>query len=253
MPRSQYKGWAEGKPSIIKQHSIAKHEVLHAYLVAYMQTLVRPGQDTVNLCLVDGFAGGGRYIHEDSGKPTLGSPFVFLKAVSEAQALLSIGRKKDLAWNLDYFFVEKERSALQFLRQALSDEGYRDRIEKDVHLLSGTFDSHADDLIKEVKKKSPRTGRSIFLLDQYGYKDVPASLIKRILSELPRAEIILTFAVDSFINYASDAPKTKKILEGIDIPDLLQGRTFEDIKRNERDFRCWRASRTDPLLAVVRE
>ncbi len=239
MPRSQYKGWAEGKPAIIKQHSIAKHEVLHAYLVAYLQTLVLPQQDTVNLCLIDGFAGGGRYIHEDSRELTFGSPFVFLKAVKEAQALLSIGRKKDLAWNLDYFFVEKDRAALQFLKQTLSDEGYGDRIEKDIHLLNGTFQKHSDALIKEVKKKSPRIGRSIFLLDQYGYKDVPASLIKRILFELPRAEIILTFAVDSFINYASDTPKTKKILDGIDIPDLLQGRTFDDIKRNEKDFRLF--------------
>ena len=239
MPRSHYEGWSEGKPAIIKQHSIAKHEVLRAYLVAYMDTLVRPGQDAVNLTLIDGFAGGGLYKHEDTQKLVLGSPFVFLDAVRESQARLSIGRKKELAWNIGFFFVEKNLAALQFLRGALSDNGYGDRLGKDIHLFPGTFDNHAEALIGEVKKRTPRNGRSIFLLDQYGYKDVPAPLVRRILTELPRAEIILTFAVDSFINFAGDNGTSTKILCGLGIPDPLQGRTFDEIKRNEKDFRLF--------------
>lgn len=237
MPRSHYDGWSDGKPAIIKQHSIAKHEVLRAYLVAYMDTLVRPGQDAVNLTLVDGFAGGGLYEHEETKELVLGSPFVFLDAVRESQARLSIGRKKELAWNIGYFFVEKNGEALQFLKGALADRGYGSRLGNDIHLLSGEFERHADALISEVKKRTPRTGRSIFLLDQYGYKDVPASMVRRLLAEMPRAEIILTFAVDSFINYASDNAATSKILHDLDMPDVLQGRTFGDIKSNEKDFR----------------
>lgn len=239
MPRSHYEGWSEGKPAIIKQHSIAKHEVLRAYLVAYLDTLVRPGQDVVNLTLVDGFAGGGLYKHEDTQELVLGSPFVFLDAVRESQARLAIGRKKELAWNLGFFFVEKNPAALQFLRGTLSDNGYGDRLGKDIHLLSGVFEEHVDTLIGEVKKRTPRNGRSIFLLDQYGYKDVPASLMRRILTELPRAEIILTFAVDSFINFASDNEATNKVLHGLDMPNPLQGRTFGEIKRDEKDFRLF--------------
>jgi three-Cys-motif partner protein len=239
MPRSHYDGWSEGKPAKIKQHSIAKHDVLRAYLVEYMDTLVRPGQDAINLTLVDGFAGGGLYEHEDTKELILGSPFVFLDAIRESQIRLSIGRKKDLAWNIGFFFVEKDRAALQFLRGTLLNTGYGDQLDKDVHLLQGTFERHADFLIGEVKKRTPRNGRSIFLLDQYGYKDVPTSLMRKILTHLPRAEIILTFAVDSFINFASDSENTKKVLHGLDIPDPLQGRTFEEIKRNEKDFRLF--------------
>src|SRR5262245_35677565 len=109
MTQSQY-CWDGGKPAIIKQHSIAKHEVLREYLVAYLQTLVTsPAQDVMSVTLVDGFAGGGLYTHEDTGQLVLGSPFVFLEAAKEAQALLSLGRKKPLRFNLDYFFVEKSR------------------------------------------------------------------------------------------------------------------------------------------------
>ena len=79
MTQSQYR-WDGYKPAIIKQHSIAKHEVLREYLVAYLQTLVTsPAQDAISVTLIDGFAGGGLYTHEDTGLPVLGSPFVFLE------------------------------------------------------------------------------------------------------------------------------------------------------------------------------
>ncbi len=239
MPRSQY-GWSEGSPAVIKQHSIAKHEVLRSYLVAYLQTLVvNPGQDAVSVTLIDGFSGGGKYVHEDTGAQILGSPFVFLQSVEEARAILEIDRKKPLSWNVDYFFVEKDKSAFEYLRKALSEEGYGPRIEKDIHLLHGTFESHASGLVSAVKRKNPQSGRSIFLLDQYGYTDVPASQIRAIFATLPRAEVILTFAVDSFINYASDSHSTHKALSGIDIPNALRGRSISEIKSNEKDFRLY--------------
>ena len=56
---------------------------------------------------------------------------------------------------------------------------------------------------------------------------------------LPTAEVILTFAVDAFINFASDSHATKQILDRIDLPDVLKGRTLEEIKRVEKDFRLY--------------
>jgi three-Cys-motif partner protein len=60
-------------PPIIHQHSLAKHEILRAYLTAYIQTLISsPFQDRFRLTLVDGFAGGGIYRHEATGQEVLG-------------------------------------------------------------------------------------------------------------------------------------------------------------------------------------
>jgi hypothetical protein len=55
MSRSPY-GWEPGSPPpIIQQHSIAKHEILRAYLSAYIRTLVSdPNRDEFRLVLVDG-------------------------------------------------------------------------------------------------------------------------------------------------------------------------------------------------------
>lgn len=144
MAISQYR-WDEGKPATIQQHSIAKHEVLREYLVAYLQTLVvSPAQDVLTVTLVDGFAGGGIYIHEDTRELVLGSPFVFLEAAKEAQALIALGRNKPLHWNLDYFFVEKSRNAHKLLTATLDERGYGDRIGKDIHLIRGAFENNVE-------------------------------------------------------------------------------------------------------------
>lgn len=232
--------WEDGSPAVIQQHSIAKHEVLREYLVAYIKTLAHnPAQDALNLTLIDGFAGGGVYLHADTRQPVLGSPFVFLEAVEEARFEIDQGRHKPLLWNLDYYFVEKTRRAQRHLRSALDGRGYGARLDQDIHLVSGTFDQHADALIARVLEKSPRKGRSIFLLDQYGYSQVPVSRIRNIFQRLETAEVILTFAVDAFINFASDSPKTRELLRKIDLPDLLKNRSFDSIKKEEKDFRLY--------------
>lgn len=239
MTLSHY-SWEDGSPPAIQQHSLAKHEVLREYLVEYLKTLAHnPARDSLSLTLVDGFAGGGLYQHEDTREIVLGSPFVFLEAVEEARFLVDQGRRKPLQWNLDYYFVEKNRRAQQHLRSALEERGYGGRFDQDIHLVGGTFEKHADELVLRVLENSPRSGRSIFLLDQYGYSDVPASRIRNIFQRLGAAEVILTFAVDAFINYATDSPKTRKLLEKMDLPDLLKGRSIGSIKSKEKDFRLF--------------
>ncbi len=240
MTRSPYKWPTDGKGAVIQQHSLAKHEVLREYLIEYIQTLAAsPAQDELRLTLVDGFAGGGIYVHDTTHQTVLGSPFVFLNAAEQAEKLINHERQKPLRMRLDYFFVERDRNACGSLQRTLIDQGYGSRIGKDIQVLNSAFESQVDSILKFIQGKSPRKGRSIFLLDQYGYSDVPTSRIRGIFETLPSAEVILTFNVDSFINFASDSAITRKQLSEIGIPDVLKGRTFEDIKRNEKDYRLY--------------
>ena len=83
MTLKQY-NWKDG-PDLIQQHSVAKHRILQAYLAAYFRTLVSsPNRETLKLTLVDGFAGGGLYVHNDTRELVKGSPFIFLDATREA-------------------------------------------------------------------------------------------------------------------------------------------------------------------------
>lgn len=240
MPRSPYLWPANGKPAIIKQHSVAKHDVLRTYLIDYIQTLVvSPQHDELRLTLVDGFAGGGIYVHDTTRQTVYGSPFAFLQSAEAAAEILNRSRQKPLQMNIDYFFVELDGNAYASLERTLIDQGYGSRIGKDIHLFKSAFETQVASILQFIAKKSPRRGRSIFLLDQYGYSEVPTAQIRGIFQALPAAEVLLTFNVDSFLTYASDSAATKKTLTDIGIPDVLRGRTLEDIKRNEKDWRLY--------------
>jgi len=236
MPRKYY-DYSNG-PSLIQPHSIAKHSILRTYLAAYFQTLVSsPQQDIMRVTLVDGFAGGGLYTHSETKKPVDGSPLIFLDAAKEAEFMINQGRQKSIKMEVDYFFIESDKPTFLHLEKTLKEKGFGDKIGKSINLLHSRFQDQAANVIDFINKKSPKNGRSIFVLDQYGYTDVPTDLIRKIFQTLSRAEVILTFGVDSLLNYANDGNLTKSLLDTIGVPDILQGRSIGDIKSSEREWR----------------
>ena len=122
MSRKPY-NWKNG-PDFIQQHSVAKHRILQSYLAAYFKTLVSsPNQDLLRLTLVDGFAGGGLYVHNDTRELVKGSPFIFLNATREAEYLINKDRRKPVRLEVDYFFVEADKHAHLHLDKVLRDAG----------------------------------------------------------------------------------------------------------------------------------
>jgi three-Cys-motif partner protein len=239
--RSSY-DWEPGAPPpIIQQHSSAKHDILGAYISAYIRTLVsNPNRDEFRLVLIDGFAGGGLYRHATTGAQVVGSPFIMLDAVREAEAVINANRRKLVKLDIDYYFIEKKRSAAAYLRQALTQFGHGERIGKDIFLLNSDFESNADQLIEQVRRKMPKAPRAIFLLDQYGYSNVPTERIAKIIQSLAGSEVILTFAVDALLTYFSERSKlTKNLLQKIGIPEVLRGRSFDDIKKSDEHWRLF--------------
>ncbi|AKH37281.1 MULTISPECIES: three-Cys-motif partner protein TcmP [Nitrosomonas] len=234
--------WALGHSyPLIQQHSVVKHEILRSYLIAYIQTLAsNPNREEFRLTLVDGFAGGGVYRHAKSGQELVGSPFIMLDAAREVEFLINKDRYKHIVLNFDYFFIEKDKGAKLHLEKELKNRGYGSQINNNIFLHHSSFEEQADSIIDYVRKRSPRAARVIFLLDQYGYSQVPASMIHKILHLLPGSEIILTFAVDSMLNYVTDQKGlTQGLLNKIGVPDVLRGRTIEDIKNTESDWRLF--------------
>ena len=238
MTLKQY-NWKDG-PDLIQQHSVAKHRILQAYLAAYFRTLVSsPNQDVLRLTLVDGFAGGGLYVHNDTRETVKGSPFIFLEATREAEFVINKDRRKPVQLQVDYFFTEADHHAHLHLNKVLREAGYGDRIGNGIYLEHARFQDKADAIIAFIKKKSPKNGRSIFALDQYGYKEVPTQLLRKIFDALPSAEVILTFGVDSFMNFANDGDQMKDLLDGLGIPDIFGGRSVDEIKSSDRDWRLF--------------
>lgn len=196
-----------GKLPSLLRHSAVKHTLLHDYLVAYFQTLVSsPRQDHIKLTIVDGFCGGGRYLNE-SGIEVPGSPIVILKALAEAQARIFHDQKRIKPIDLDteLICIDQDINAINHLRWVLEQEGYGGKIKSGhIRLLHGCFDDYSEVVINRSVDRSRRSGKAIFVLDQYGYSSVPLSTLQAICTRLAKAEIILTFNVDSLINFLSD-------------------------------------------------
>jgi three-Cys-motif partner protein len=234
--QSQYT-WEHG-PAAIAQHSIAKHRILQAYLARYFQVLIGGRRDEFKLTLVDGFAGGGLYYHEDTKEIVRGSPLIFLDAAREAEYMVNRERTHPVRFDLSYFFIESNRAAHQHLLKVLTEYQHGHRIGKDIFVQRATFQTEARAIIEFIAKKSPRNGRSIFALDQFGYNAVPTFVIREILHSLPGAEVILTFGVDSLLNYANEQNFANS-LRKIGIPTLLSGKTIREIKESEKDWRLF--------------
>jgi three-Cys-motif partner protein len=102
-----------------------------------------------------------------------------------------------------YIFVEKDPEALDYLRGVLNESRYAQLVGDRIHLIQGEFTAQVSEIMAFVKKRG-RADRAIFVLDQFGYTDVPLPTIRSILATLDNAEVILTFATDFLIDYLNE-------------------------------------------------
>ena len=224
MTSPQRYNWQNDIP-ILENHSRCKHEIIRDYLIQYMCVVAKgflPYADkTFNLTIVDGFAGGGKYAYEN--KEVDGSPLVILKAAQEAKTLIAIERaelgRDPLNMNIDFFFVEKEKNAAEFLRNTLKSEGH---FNERTHVLHGEFGDYLPNIIKTIKGKSGgMKGKAIFVLDQYGFSQVLLGQLRKIMVSL-RSEVILTFAVDPLVAYLGGEKKPTLQKIGFTDADITQ-------------------------------
>ena len=171
--------------------------------------------DRVQLSIVDAFCGGG-LLQTDNG-PAFGSPLRILQAVELAERRINQDRRKPLCIEAKYFFSDIDPHHIAYLDKSLRDFGYGSRIGKDIHLTTQSaeqaIDSHAG-LI--VNRNAP--SKAIFVLDQFGYKDVPMESLRLIAHKLAKAEVILTLGVDAMLNYLTEDRPPSAVLSayGID-------------------------------------
>ena len=198
----------EEPPPLIEPHSKAKLDVLRRYLCAYFDRLnVYPNRDVFKLDLVDGFAGGGSFLDGDQVVP--GSPVVMLEEAKAAEIRLNKDRIKPLQIDCKFYFVDKEAAHTDHLRRVLDERGYK--IDDDrIAVRTGLFEERVSEILESIRRRQPRAGRAIFLLDQTGFSQVGLALVSRIFTELPAAEVILTFAADALVNHLAATPRIAK-------------------------------------------
>ena len=164
---------------------------------------VNPRREVFKLDLVDGFAGGGTF--RDGDEIVSGTPLIMLEEAEAAIDRINRGRAKPQRFDCKHYFVDKEAAHTAHLRRALTDRGYQ--VDGGAIVVRNSrFEDEADGIISEIRRRQPRSGRAIFLLDQTGFSQVELELVARIFRDLRDAEIILTFAADALVNHLSMTP-----------------------------------------------
>ena len=217
MGSENFRWRAGGPPPELEEHSKAKLDVLRRYLRAYLERLnINPSRDKFTLDLVDGFAGGGLF--RSAGEIVSGTPLIMIEESKRAEEELNRNRSKPLRFDFKYYFVDVEAAHVEHLKKALTERGYQPDGTQIV-LSNKRFEDAADEIIAEIRRRQPRAGRAIFLLDQCGFSHVATVLVARIFQKLPAAEVILTFAADALVNHLSDTPAFVQAVAPLQLPN----------------------------------
>lgn len=240
MPKNGYL-WDINKPPRLERHSLAKHRIIHDYLVSYIKVLcANPRIDDFKISLIDGFSGGGIYLNENDN-PVDGSPLIMLCAVKEAEAVINLNRReqglhRQLSIQSTYYFIDKDQKAL-FCLESLIKKEFNHELNHSVHLIQGKYEEHANDILNKIESRD-RAQRSIFLLDQYGYTDVPVGIIHEIFRRIRNPEVLFTFAIDCLTAYLSENTSSlyEKSLKKAGLYDALQDKINIDKKYKYPDW-----------------
>lgn len=214
MTKGGYQWSLDGPLPVLEDHSRAKHDVLRAYLINYLRILAQnPRSEGIKVTLVDGFAGGGLY-QTLAGDTVGGSPLVLLEALHEARALvaqdrLQRGVRTPYVIDAQLHFVEAKRANHAFLARVLADHALAHTPHTTVTTHQGTFEAAFPTILADIQQRQRRGGRSVFVLDQYGWSDVDLRQVRAIFDTLPSAEVFLTWMVDNLINFLSEKIEDK--------------------------------------------
>ena len=223
--------WEIGKPlPRIEAHTERKLEVIEQYLDVYFDTVTANRRmDVLRITIVDGFCGGGLY--QNGTETRYGSPFALLCAVERAKTRVNAGRHKPLQIEAQFYFSDANISHMAALRDALLRSPFASEVDESIILQTGNFEVLLPDILTGIKKRQ-RHGRSLFVLDQWGYTDVPMHCLHRIFSSLHKPEAILTFSIDALLNYLRNDGTGLGGLRQFGVDDEFV-RTWHELKEDE--------------------
>ena len=195
--------WRPGaEPPPIEPHTDAKLRLLEAYLDRYFDVVCAlPRMDVLRIALVDAFAGGGLF--QRRGAQRFGSPMVMIDAVRRAEARINAGRRKPLRIDARFYFVDTDADAIEYLRRNLAAIEIPQAVRDSITIQNATASSALPAIVREIARWS-RTGRSIFFLDQCGYKDAPNDDVRLIYQSLPKSEVVVTYNFGSIYDYMNE-------------------------------------------------
>lgn len=185
-------------------HTFAKHQILQAYLNAWMPIMSRQSQSLglseKELLFVDGFGGPGYYKGGEDGSPVLA-----LKLV--------LTHSHDFHIPVRFLFIEQVKKRYELLKEEV--EQYGDQISKSrkikcVTVEQGDCETILNRELDAFEKRGENIGPAFFFLDQFGYSDISMRLIQRIMQQ-PLCEVFSYLNWDHMKRFVTDETKWPSI------------------------------------------
>lgn len=194
--------WRDG--AVLDEHSRRKHKILREYLVKYLQTRCQfPHQSLFRVAIVDGFAGGGRYI---DGSP--GSPVIILESIREASERINLWRgqqgMRPVHISCTLILNDEDPVAVDCLKEAVAPVlgGLLSEVPEvslTVEYRNCAWNDLFHDAVRTLVAQNFRN--VIFNLDQYGHSTVPPAHLDVIMRSFASPEVFLTFAIQSWLAF----------------------------------------------------
>ena len=206
-----------------KSHTLAKHQILKAYLNAWMPIMSRQSQrvgiSNTRLLFVDGFAGPGSYAGGQDG-----SPILALKLVLSHSHQFNIPVR--------FLFIEENKTRYDLLCKEI--EKHESQLAKSLRIESHLeiredCEIALNNYLDNLARSGENLGPAIFFLDQSGFSDISMNLIASIMSQ-PLCEVFSYLNWDHMNRFITDQNKWPSITKAFggeewkDVFDIEQNR-----------------------------
>jgi three-Cys-motif partner protein len=165
-------------------HTIAKIEILKAYLVAWFQILGRSKRNQ-NLLYVDGFAGPGEYTNHAEGSP--------IAALLAAKTAVDRTGNQWIASAVHCAFIEPDHRRFEHLEQKINSVQSTATIT--IHLYNLSFVNGLAELRKDLPGPFKGDSPLFAFIDPFGATGVPFATVMELLKS-PCSEVLINLDAD---------------------------------------------------------
>lgn len=196
--------WDSG--AILEDHTKKKHTILSEYFSEYLRIRCQfPQQRKFRLAIVDGFSGAGLYKGGEYG-----SPLIFIDALARIAKEINTYRLSQghplLSIECLIIFNDYDPNAIQKLKENAAPmlAGIKEA-EQHLTIHQEFLNEKFENAYSGIKERilGTKCHNVFFNLDQCGYSQVTAQVVRDITSTWRSAEILLTFMIKSFLAYLS--------------------------------------------------
>lgn len=173
----------------IQPHTKIKHEILQRYLDAWFPIMAKYNQRIVYL---DGFCGPGRYKGGEDGSPIL--------AIKKASNHFNLLQNREVS----FIFIDEEKDHIDHLENEIASMNIPSNFL--IHTDVSEFEKTVRGVLSDLKLKNLSLAPTFAFIDPFGFKGIPFSLVKELLSN-QKTEVFINIMVES-INRFVEHPDT---------------------------------------------